>query len=376
MRIVLNLLPLRAGGGRTIGLDLRDAVSSSNSKTAHQYLVLAPDSELAGDRGSGIYPIVCPASKSVIRREVWAARQVRAWGRWDVVVTPFGTPLLLIGGRQIVGFAYSNLLTPEIDFWQGIGKTARYGRRARDRARIAALRRASGWFVETQVLLDRAIGVISDDSERITIIPPSINPVWEESGDSATLPSIPRDGFVVGMLSSYHPNKNLEHIPDIALAIKRMFNGSKIRFALSVDPESAGGKKIRASASRLGVGDRVTLIGPVGRQDVSAFYRSVDALMLLSTLESFSNNIVEAWKYGVPLIIGDHLWSRDICGNAAVYVSLDDPSKIAEVLFRLASDVSYRQDLVAKGWRELEKYPTAAARLERILDFATRIASG
>jgi glycosyltransferase involved in cell wall biosynthesis len=63
--------------------------------------------------------------------------------------------------------------------------------------------------------------------------------------------------------------------------------------------------RYRALAQRLGVADRVHLMGPVANADLPQLYRAVDAVVMPSVSEGLANAWVEALACGTPIVISD-----------------------------------------------------------------------
>jgi glycosyltransferase involved in cell wall biosynthesis len=336
----------------------------------HSFLVLSPDEELAADDHEYCKSLTCPVTASVTLRELWASVAIRSHGGVDVVLTPFGTPLTLVRKTpQVVGVAYSNLFVPEVDFWEKSGPLARARRRIRDRARLKALGNAVGWFLETEYLADRARRILDVASDSVAVIPPSVNPHPVHDGRIDTS----SEDFSIALVSGAHPNKNLDVIPRLARELASRWPDSRIRFKITVDETTPSGAELGTQVAQAGVRDRVSLIGPVTPSALPSLYESVDAVAMLSTLESFSNNIIEAWHFRRPLVAADFEWAQRICGDAAAYLSVEDLSAAAAVLRRLECDSEWRRSLILAGRERLRSFPTAAERLETILDFTERL---
>ncbi|UNU42222.1 glycosyltransferase family 4 protein [Sphingopyxis sp. YF1] len=61
----------------------------------------------------------------------------------------------------------------------------------------------------------------------------------------------------------------------------------------------------RALAARLGLADRVHLLGPVANADLPQLYRAADAVVMPSVSEGLANAWVEALACGTPIVISD-----------------------------------------------------------------------
>ena len=81
--------------------------------------------------------------------------------------------------------------------------------------------------------------------------------------------------------------------------------------------------RYRALAQRLGVAERVHLMGPVANADLPQFYRAVDAVVMPSVSEGLANAWVEALACGTPIVISD-------AGGAAELVTSPAAGRIVE----------------------------------------------
>lgn len=61
----------------------------------------------------------------------------------------------------------------------------------------------------------------------------------------------------------------------------------------------------RALAARLGLADRVHLLGPIANADLPQLYRAADAVVMPSASEGLANAWVEALACGTPIVISD-----------------------------------------------------------------------
>ena len=93
------------------------------------------------------------------------------------------------------------------------------------------------------------------------------------------------------------------------------------------------------------------------------------SVMLLSKLESFSNNIIEAWHFKRNLVIADEPWARSICENAALYVDRDDPYNIVESIATLEANQERKNFLISAGVDKLEEFPSIEQKIQEEINF-------
>jgi glycosyltransferase involved in cell wall biosynthesis len=100
--------------------------------------------------------------------------------------------------------------------------------------------------------------------------------------------------------------------------------------------------------------DCVGLLNPAA---VLSHYRDCDALLFLSTAESYGLPLVEAMFIGLPIVCPDLPYARDLCGEQALYF---DPHSVSSLLHAL---VTLKTQLAANWWPnwsgQLHSIPTA-----------------
>jgi glycosyltransferase involved in cell wall biosynthesis len=142
------------------------------------------------------------------------------------------------------------------------------------------------------------------------------------------------------------------------------------RLVLAGNDEEGLGERLRASAARLGVADRVEFAGFVDGDRKQALLDAARGLVLPSISENFGNVVLEAWARGIPVIVtpGVGLASEvDACGGGLV--SPSDAASLAAALGRLRDDASLARDMGERGRRAvLDRFtwPALAARAEAI----------
>ena len=120
--------------------------------------------------------------------------------------------------------------------------------------------------------------------------------------------------------------------------------------ALDGDPEA---RRLSALAAELGVADRLVLRGRVGREEMPALLRSVDAALCVPWYEPFGIVPLEAMACGVPVVataVGGQIDSV-VDGITGVHVPPRDPHALAAALGELLDHPERRARLGAAGVR-------------------------
>jgi glycosyltransferase involved in cell wall biosynthesis len=97
-------------------------------------------------------------------------------------------------------------------------------------------------------------------------------------------------------------------------------------------------KVVWAEARRHAVQDRVHLVGPIGEEEKSWYFRNCLAFAFPSLAEGFGFPVVEAMYYGKPVFLSDHTSLPEIGGSEAYYFTDFDSAAMQEVFNRGMTD--------------------------------------
>jgi glycosyltransferase involved in cell wall biosynthesis len=204
------------------------------------------------------------------------------------------------------------------------------------------------------------------DTERVTVIPNSINPEYYKFRSSVRVDHFQHPSEPTAFcLSADHLHKNLAVIPRVCYELKNTFNIS-VKFVLTLAVDSESWSEIFSEASQLGVQDLVINAGLVAIQECIDLYKSSTFVFLPTLLEIFSATYLEAMCMGVPIVTSDLHFAKDICENAALYVNPYDAHHMAKKISELLSSPSHLTQLVANGQTRLDTFPDSSEKLSTI----------
>lgn len=94
---------------------------------------------------------------------------------------------------------------------------------------------------------------------------------------------------------------------------------------------------------------QIHFLGGVDHSRLISYYRTADAFVLPSRLETFGHPLVEAMAAGTPVIASDLPVCREICQDAALYFEPEDNALLADHMQDVLRDRGLRQELVRRG---------------------------
>jgi ubiquinone/menaquinone biosynthesis C-methylase UbiE/glycosyltransferase involved in cell wall biosynthesis len=371
MRVLIDCVPLTVGGGVQVATGVLAGLARQPAIdwTAVMPRALRPalPEALAAD------PRIVFVNRCSQADRVWLTPRLHRLERAvapDVVFTVFGPPFFRPRAPHLVGFALPHLIydrdsgMPRKSLADEIG----------DAARRMLFRRANHIVVETETARQRLAHWLGIDRARISVIPNSPNPLLERLPE----PPARADGpFNILIPSAYYWHKNLEIVPQVAAAMRRLSPGLDFRFHVTLAPDSAPWQRIAIAATELGVADRLTTLGVVRIEALSRAYHEA-AVVYLPTLREVSTAVYpESFFFRRPLVTSDMDFAHELCGDAALFVPPRDAEATAWRLVELAASPEMRACLVAAGERRLvSAYPTSEEKFKLQLELITKLARG
>jgi glycosyltransferase involved in cell wall biosynthesis len=114
-------------------------------------------------------------------------------------------------------------------------------------------------------------------------------------------------------------------------------------------------RELEKLARDLGVAERVRFLG--WRDDASALYRTVDAVLFPSRFEPLGNVVIQAWAHGVPIAAAASKGPAALIydGEDGLLVPVDDPDALARAARRLIDDKPLRFALIECGRKRVRQ---------------------
>lgn len=367
---MINFAPLKKGGGQNVALNFLLSLNSlvtnkldfhffvAKDSLAHKYLLVNQSQNITVLPHNPIKRILFELflSKKIILRE-----------KVDIIYTYFGIGMFTRKIPQISGSADSNLYFPEINFWSHYKGVSRFKKWIVDSYRIWGLKRADAVIFENKIMEKRSKELFG--LKETTFIMPSIN-IDFKSNDFKSLKLNNRHKGL--FLCAWQLNKNIMLVPYIALQLKELDIPFEFVLTAPLDNSQEHIEFLEIVKS-LNVENYINIIGPVKKEDLSSLYQKIDFVFLLSKLESFSNNIIEAWSYKRLLIISNELWAKSICKDAALYVERDNAKAIANEIKKIIGDRMLKEAIIEIASKEILSYPTINERTIAELNYIKQV---
>src|SRR3989344_1354014 len=104
------------------------------------------------------------------------------------------------------------------------------------------------------------------------------------------------------------------------------------------------------------VEEKVKFLHTVSDDELPNFYKNAICFVLPSLYEGFGLPVLEAMKYGCPVIISNVSSLPEAGGDAVLYVNPQDSNDIKEKIEKVLSDKNLREQMIKKGYEQIKKF--------------------
>ena len=114
--------------------------------------------------------------------------------------------------------------------------------------------------------------------------------------------------------------------------------------------------QIQVEVNRLGLSNRVQLLGFANDADLPALYSGAALFVFPSLYEGFGLPLLEAMACGVPVISSDASSLPEVTGEASIMLSPDDQEGWSREIIDLLEDPDRRTEMVAAGFLQARRF--------------------
>jgi glycosyltransferase involved in cell wall biosynthesis len=218
------------------------------------------------------------------------------------------------------------------------------------------VRKANAWILETEVSKKGLVKRLCVDPLQTDVVLNSFNSMYMGISHE----NKKNKEYKILYLAADYPHKN--HL--VLVKTAKILKSKKINVKFVISIPNYQDSYIKRMVDQYSVFEYFVNVGYVSVKNCPDLYNSVDACVMPSLLETFSANYPEAMVMKKPLLVSDFDFSRDICGDAALYFNADDPKEIVSKILLLMESDFLKEDLIEKGLERLKKFPVPEQRFK------------
>lgn len=184
-------------------------------------------------------------------------------------------------------------------------------------------------------------------------IPTAVNidaPPWQQNPDTR----------VMLYLGRLHPKKNLPAFLEAWSQMNQRQKKSAVPWMLVVAgwDQTGHGEELKRRCHTLGLAEQVHFTGPLFGAEKHSAFRNADAFVLPSLSEGLPMSVLEAWSYGLPVLMTDHCnLTEAFAMGAAHRLQVPGPLMTTDLTAFLARDRAALKQMGDRGRRLIsERY--------------------
>lgn len=219
------------------------------------------------------------------------------------------------------------------------------------RGRLASdLKNTDVLFCQTEVAAKRLQQMFGFDGP-IRILPNAVSMDVMKASNGISIPECyyqNDDKLRLFYLTRYYPHKNIELLVDLFAQYRHQL--ADVRLFLTIDSNQHPlASKLLSKIDKLKLQEQIVNLGPLSQSELPGYFSHAHALIMPTTLESFSGTYLEAMSFGCPIITSDLDFAHDICGDAALYFDPWSVDSLFNVLNRFIYDNDIKLELANRG---------------------------
>lgn len=113
---------------------------------------------------------------------------------------------------------------------------------------------------------------------------------------------------------------------------------------------------ILSAPQKFGVLERIKFLDFVEDKDLPSLYQNATCFVLPSLYEGFGLPVLEAMKYGCPVLVSNVSSLPEAGGDAAIYFDPKDANDIKEKIEKVISNPKLRSEMIEKGKLQIKKF--------------------
>jgi len=186
-------------------------------------------------------------------------------------------------------------------------------------------------------------------------------------------------GKYILFVGTLQPRKNIskliEAFSKLVLSSKYKVESIKNLELVIVGKKGWMYEEILAAPEKFGVKDKVIFLDFVDDNDLPSLYKNALCFVLPSLYEGFGLPVLEAMKFGCPVLASNVSSLPEAGGDAAIYFDPENVEDITKNLESIIQNSELREEMIKKGYEQIKKFSwekTAKQTLQALEDLAVK----
>lgn len=237
-----------------------------------------------------------------------------------------------------------------------------------------SVRKAKGVFTISKASKDDIIKEYGIPDYRVTVTYPGIREISDNKDKVLSMDELKQKYSIKGdyvlFVGTLQPRKNVSGLIEAFSKLKK-----KDINLIIIGKRGWKYQEILDAPKKFGVENKVKFLDSVSDEELVFFYKNAACFVLPSLYEGFGLPVLEAMRYGCPVITSNISSLPEVGGDAALYVNPKDVNDLRDKLELLVNDLKLRKELIEKGYKQAKKFSWEKTARET-LSVITKIANG
>ena len=216
-----------------------------------------------------------------------------------------------------------------------------------------SVRRATAVIADSVSTKNDLIELLAVPEERINVVPLAATLKKPENFQDV-LKKYGLGRPYILFIGTLEPRKNLVRLVN-AFGCLRKSGQSGIDLVITGKP-GWGGEDLQNLVREHGIVDVVHFLDYMDQVELAALLAGATLLAMPSLYEGFGLPLVDAMRFGVPILTSDRSSMPEVTGEAAVYVNPYEVDSIFKGMQQVLTDNRLREQLVQAGYRQAEQF--------------------
>lgn len=155
-------------------------------------------------------------------------------------------------------------------------------------------------------------------------------------------------------VGTLQPRKNIVRLIEAVAALEQ--TEEKALDLVIIGRKGWNYQEILDAPKRLNIENRVHFLESITDEELPSFYKHAEAFVLPSLYEGFGLPVLEAMRYGCPVITSNVSSLPEAGGDAAIYFDPENVDDIAEKIHKVLKDEKLRAKMVKEGHEQVKKF--------------------
>ncbi|MCL5113974.1 MAG: glycosyltransferase family 4 protein [Patescibacteria group bacterium] len=224
-----------------------------------------------------------------------------------------------------------------------------------------SINKAKHIFTISQASKDDIINLYKIPEKKVVITYPGIREVLNIEYRTLSMDKLKEKYNIKGdyilFVGTLQPRKNIVRLIEAFSRLKTRDLGKKTDLGLIIVGKKGWmWEEILGAPRKFGIEKRVKFLHSVPDGDLPVFYRNAICFVLPSLYEGFGLPVLEAMKYGCPVITSNVSSLPEAGGEAALYIDPLSVSDITAKIENIIKDKELRAKLIKKGLEQVRKF--------------------